>query len=180
MVGEIDGVLESLKDLGPIDMTRLAIGGMSAGGMVTLRRLCDRHPFKGACIEGTTGNLAGLYFPEPGTPTRVWPTTHSHKEVSRVDPQERLEGFAPIPLLALHNEGDSMVPIAGQRVFLDELRGHYQSKQADPGLIELRTFENTGAPGEHAGFGKFANDAKNLQLAFLKDLFGMDVVKAGL
>ncbi len=171
---EIDSVLESMRAMGIFDMDRLAIGGMSAGGMVTLRRLCDAHPFRGACIEGTTGNLTGLYFPEPGTSTRAWPTKHSHEEVHRVDPMKKLEGFAPIPILALHNEGDTMVPIGGQRVFLDALRAHYQSIGADPALVQLKTFEHTGAPAEHAGFGKYANDAKNTQLAFLKSLFGME------
>ncbi|MGV6814981.1 MAG: alpha/beta hydrolase family protein [Phycisphaerales bacterium] len=170
---EIDGVLDSMREMGIFDMDRLAIGGMSAGGMVTLRRLCDPHPFCGACLEGTTGNLEQLYFPEPGTVKRPWPKEHSRDEVARVDPMLRLDGFRPIPILALHNEGDTMVPIAGQRVFLERLKDHYQKLGADPEMIRLHTFEDTGAPQEHAGFGRYANDAKNMQLAFLKEIYGM-------
>ncbi|MBL4697826.1 MAG: prolyl oligopeptidase family serine peptidase [Phycisphaerales bacterium] len=171
---EIDGVLESVESLGVFDMDRLVIGGMSAGGMVTLCRLCSKHPFVGAVVEGTTGNLKELYFPSQGAAGRPWPVEHSPCEVAKVDPMENLDGFRPIPLLALHNEGDEMVPIDGQRVFIDRLKAHYTSLGADPELIQFKTFIDTGAPGEHAGFGKFANDAKNLQLAFLKDVFGMN------
>ncbi len=171
---EIDGVLESVDQLGVFDMDRLVIGGMSAGGMVTLCRLCSAHPFVGACVEGTTGNLQELYFPSPGALGRPWPVEHDRADVARVDPMANLDGFRPIPLLALHNEGDEMVPIDGQRHFLGQLRSHYQAHSADPEMIDLKTFENTGAPSEHAGFGKFANDAKNTQLAYLKGLFGME------
>jgi len=171
---EIDSVLNSMAKLGVFDMDRVVIGGMSAGGMVTLWRLCRAHRFVGAMVEGTTGNLKELYFPSPGSAGRPWPTDHDPAKVAKVDPMEHIEGFRPIPLLALHNEGDEMVPIGGQRVFLDRLRAHYQSQGADPKLIEMHTFVDSGAPAEHAGFGRFANDAKNLQLAFLKNLFRMD------
>jgi len=171
---EIDGVLASIAEMGVFDMDRIAIGGMSAGGMTTLWRLCRPHPFVGAVVEGTTGNLHDLYFPPVGTSGRVWPVEHEPSEVARIDPMEHLDGFRPIPLLALHNEGDEMVPIEGQRKFLDRLKDHYRSKGADPELITLHTFGETGAPMEHAGFGKFNNEAKNLQLEFLKNLFEMD------
>ena len=87
---------------------------------------------------------------------------------------QHMDEFRPLPLLALHNEGDEMVPIAVQRSFLDALREHYIEQGADPELIELHTFEDTGAPQEHAGFGRRANDAKNLQLDFLQRAFGMN------
>lgn len=172
--GEIDGVLASARELGIFDMSRLMIGGMSAGGMVTLSRLCAPHPFIGACVEGTTGNLSHLYSPPPGMPGRPWPVEHDPRAVSAVDPIEHLDAFEPIPLLALHNEGDEMVPIGGQRLFLDRLRAHYAERGADPDMITLSTFSETGAPQEHAGFGRYANDAKNLQLEFIKSVMGVD------
>lgn len=171
---EVDGVLHSVRELGVFDMSRLLIGGMSAGGMVTLSRLCQPHPFIGACVEGTTGNLRDLYNPRDGMPGRPWPVKHDPSEIARVDPIEQLDGFEPLPLLALHNEGDEMVPIAGQRVFLEALRSHYAARGADPAWVELHTFSDTGAPQEHAGFGKYANDAKNLQLAFIKRVLGVE------
>ncbi|MDF1808831.1 MAG: prolyl oligopeptidase family serine peptidase [Phycisphaerales bacterium] len=171
---EIDDVLESIEQLGIFDMDRLAIGGMSAGGMVTLCKLCDDHPFIGAAVEGTTGNLRDLYFPKEQSNARSWPVEHDPAHVSEIDPIENLASFKPIPLLALHNEGDSMVPISTQREFLSQLETHYIELGADSDLIEFHTFNETGAPEEHAGFGRYANEAKNLQLAFFLNLFGME------
>jgi hypothetical protein len=93
---------------------------------------------------------------------------HDPAVIAQIDPSKHLDSFRPIPLLALHNEGDEMVPVSIQRSFLARLRDHYQSQGADPDLIELRTFTDTGAPQEHAGFGRHANEAKNVQVAFLE------------
>jgi len=171
---EINAVLESVRELGAFDMSRLLIGGMSAGGMVALSRLCSPHPFIGACLEGTTGNLHDLYHPQERTSGRDWPVDHAPEDIARVDPIEHLEGFMPIPLLALHNRGDQMVPIEGQLRFLDQLRAQYVRKGADPGMIELKIFEDSGAPQEHAGFGRHANEAKNIQLGFIRRVVGLD------
>lgn len=59
-----------------------------------------------------------------------------------------------------------MVPWAIQERFLDTLRKHYRAIGADPDLVETTTWAETGAPQEHAGFGRFSNDAKNLQTEF--------------
>lgn len=170
MVGEIDDVLEALRtheEAEKFDLSRIGIGGMSAGGMATLRRLCDEHPFRCAAVESTTGWLAELYEPTL-TAGRPWPSSHDAEDVERIDPMRHLEGFRPIPLLALHSEADEIVPIGGMRAFLDELRERYADKGADPEMIELKTWPETGAPSEHAGFGKVASEAKNLQVEFLK------------
>lgn len=167
VVGEIDEVLDALAapEYGEVfDQERPAIGGMSAGGMATLRRLCDPHPFVCAAVEGTTGDLGALYA---GSPERPWPVTHDPARVAAVDPARHLDGFRPIPLLALHATGDQMVPIAGMQGFLEALRERYRHQGADPAMIELRTFTDTGAPQEHAGFGRYGNDAKNAQVEFL-------------
>lgn len=172
--GEIDGVLVGVRELGVFDMDRLLIGGMSAGGMVALSRLCAQHPFMGACVECTTGNLRDLYHPPPGFAGRPWMVEHDPDDVARVDPIQNLDSFEPIPLLALHNEGDAMIPIEGQRRFLDVLREHSEQRGADPAMVRMETFSDTGAPAEHAGFGRYANDAKNLQLDFIRGVLGID------
>lgn len=176
-VGEIDRVVEFLSDPshgGAFDLDRLAIGGMSAGGMATLRRLCDEHPFRCAAVEGTTGNLAGLYAPSPerASDAAPWPVKHDPARVATLDAMQNLAGFAPLPLLALHSEADRMVPVGVQRRFIEKLRGHYVSRGADPALIEFVTWPTTGAPDEHVGFGRVSNDAKNLQAEFLSRRLG--------
>lgn len=171
MLGEIDGVLEALgqSEHGRyFDLTRIGIGGMSAGGMVTLRRLCDEHPFRCAAVESTTGWLGELYDPEE-TRGRPWPAAHDKEQVARLDPMRHLDSFRPIPLLALHSEADEIVPIEGMNRFVEALRGHYTDQGADAGQIELKTWATTGAPSEHAGFGKVASEAKALQVEFLTE-----------
>jgi alpha-beta hydrolase superfamily lysophospholipase len=170
---EIDAVIESVADPaygGAFDLERLAIGGMSLGGMATLRRLCDEHPFRCATLEATTGWLEGLYFPEKAglAQTERWLVDHAPGRVAELDPAAHLSGFRPIPLLAVHSEADRVVPVEGMRIFLERLREHHRQRGADPSMIEFLTWPQTGAPQEHAGFGRFSNDAKNAQTEFLK------------
>jgi len=166
-IGEIDDVLESLAATehgGAFDLGRVGIGGMSAGGMVTLRRLCDPHGFSCASVEATTGSLARLYKPESGRP---WLVDHPDERIAEVDPAQRLSGWRPIPLQVLHSEADKLVPYRTQRAFLDSLDATYRDKGADPALIEIKTWRETGAPSEHLGFGKVTAQAKASQLEFL-------------
>jgi alpha-beta hydrolase superfamily lysophospholipase len=167
VIPEIDQVVESLADpvwQNAFDLDRMGVGGMSLGGMATLRRLCDPHHFLCAAVECTTGDLTGLYAE---TGPHPWGTTYPPQVVAPFDAQLHLGGFAPIPLLSLHSEADRIVPAALQRNFLDRLRAHYTAQGASPDLIEFHTWPTTGAPHEHSGFGRVGNDAKNLQTDFL-------------
>ena len=101
----------------------------------------------------------------PGTP---WGVRHPRERIAPLDPMEHLATFRPIPLLVLHAERDEVVPWATQRAFIERLREHYRLQGADPAMIEVKTWEQTGAPAEHAGFGRFAGEAKDLQTAFLR------------
>lgn len=166
---EVDAAIEALLQ-GPhasvFDGERLGIGGISAGGMVTLRRLCEPHGFSCAAVEATSGWLEGLYFPEDGTSR--WPVDHSHDAVRAIDPMAHLDGFEPLPLLALHSEADELVPFTVQERFIERLREQYGAKGGDPEAIELVTWPETGAPQEHLGFGRHAHESKNLQVDFFK------------
>lgn len=167
-VSEIDGVFEALADPafgGVFDLDRAALGGMSAGGMVTLRRLCEEHPFRCAAVEATAGSLSRLYaYGElPASPAR-----HPPERIARLDPMQHIDGWKPIPLLALHSRSDRLVPLEAMTNFLDALQTRYTDAGINPGIIELGLWDYTGAPSEHAGFGRFTNDAKNRQVAFLR------------
>lgn len=168
VIPEIDHVISALAApewKGVFDQRRLAVGGMSAGGMGALRRLCDPHPFVCAAVEGTTGDLAALYHPDSGRP---WPVNHAPDRVATLDPRQHLESWRPIPILILHSEADRVVPFATVQSFVQSLSHRYGQAGADPAQIQLHTWPETGAPQEHAGFGRFANDAKNLQVEFLR------------
>lgn len=187
MRAEIDGIVAALQGpeyKGIFDTSRMAIGGMSAGGMIALRRLCDPHPFHCAAVECTTGWLGGLYFPQaadgdqespvgaaPAIHPR-WLVDHDPQVVRRLDPMEHLAKFRPIALLAMHTRADQVVPFSTMEQFIHRLREHYIQLGASPGLVQLHAFDRTGAPQEHAGFGRLSNDAKNIQTAFLSGELG--------
>lgn len=162
MLSEVDHVVNALRDPkwgGVFDLSRLAIGGMSAGGMVTLRRLGEPHPFRAAAVESTAGDFSLM---------PMYDSRYPRDLVERLDPIRRVDQWGVIPLLALHSEADEWVPVQAIRTLFDALRARYAAAGADPDdLLTLRTWERTGAPAEHAGFGKVANDAKNAQVEFL-------------
>ncbi len=170
---EIDRVVGALAGAewhGAFDTTRLGIGGMSLGGMVTLRRLCDPHPFRCASVEATTGSLAALYHPDAARPR---PVKHPPERIAPLDPLRNLGAWRPIPLLWLHSETDQIVPIAGMRGFMAALRERYAVAGADPAMVEDLTWPETGAPQEHSGFGRQSNDAKNAQTEFFRRHLGL-------
>lgn len=173
-VGEIDRVIEHLTDpvyRGVFDLDRLAIGGMSLGGMVALRRLCEPHEFKAAAVEGTTGDLQSLYnqhSPEVEAPLRPWHARYDPARLASVDPAQHLRGWRAIPLLALHSDADVVIPVSSMRKFIEIVRARYVQTYADPSLVRFQTWPETGAPQEHIGFGRVSNEAKNLQTEFLR------------
>lgn len=173
MAREIDGVVDALAAPGLgelVDFARMGIGGMSAGGMAALRRLCDGHDFVCGAVEGTTGWLEGLYFPAGGAGPRG--VVMDRAGVMAADAMSRLGGFRPIPLLVLHAEGDRIVPLGVARAFVEALRARYREVGTNPELVRLRTWGETGAPDEHAGFGRFGHEAKNAQVEFLSEFLG--------
>jgi hypothetical protein len=148
---------------------------MSLGGMVALRRLCEPHGFVCASVECTTGWLSGLYFPETwNAPASVarWPVKHDREATARWDASMHLAGMRPVPLLALHSEADAVVAWEVQRQFLAWVREEYERKGASGALVEAVTWESTGAPGEHAGFGRVAAEANGVQVEWLGRWFG--------
>jgi alpha-beta hydrolase superfamily lysophospholipase len=152
MAGEVDGIVEAALATGWFDDTRIAIGGMSAGGMAALIRLCRAHPFRAACVECTTGSFAwqrnrAMYDPQ---------------RAARLDPIQHLDAWRAIPLLILHNQLDAWVAVDGQREFVEALTA--RGLAAD---VAMHEYGETGAPHEHSGFGRFASDAKDRQTSFL-------------
>lgn len=159
MISEIDSVVETLRRKPEFDTNRIAIGGMSAGGMAALARLCQPHRFACASVEATTGSWR--HQQQLG---REMFRNVDDAEIARHNPIETLDGWREIPLQAIHARRDEWVSFEGQKAFVEVLRTRYRH----PSLIEFVEYERTGAPGEHIGFGKLAADAKDRQRDFLK------------
>lgn len=153
MVGEIDSIVDAACATEGLDLERFGIGGMSAGGMATLARLCRPHRFACAAVECTTGSWrwqTNIVRGDPGT-------------LASLNPVGNLDGWRPIPLLVLHNRLDGWVPLEGQEEFLAALRKRYD----DASRITVHVYDETGAPYEHAGFGRMGADAKDRFTAFV-------------
>ena len=77
--------------------------------------------------------------------------------------------------MRLHSEADELVPYSVQARFIEQLRGHYETRDAKPEMVELLTWPETGAPQEHLGFGRHSNEAKNRVVEFYSQhLLGSD------
>lgn len=155
MIDEIDEVVDALGARTEFDHERMGIGGMSAGGMATLARLCHAHPFRAASVEATTGDWTSQ------RKRRMFRDVDA-ATIRDVDPIANLDEWREIPLQAIHAVHDEWVGIEGQRAFLDALRLRYER----PELIEFIEYGWTGAAYEHAGFGRYSADAKSRQAAF--------------
>jgi dienelactone hydrolase len=157
MADEIDDIVAGLAAMKNFDMNRTAIGGMSAGGMAALVRLCRPHNFACASVESTTGSWT--HQRDQGMIRG-----RSEDEIAQLDPMRRLDRWREIPFQAIHSRLDKRVAFQGQAAFIEALRARY----ADPSIIEFIAFDQTGVPDEHSGFGVFASQAKDRQVEFFK------------
>jgi alpha-beta hydrolase superfamily lysophospholipase len=160
---EIDAVVEALRNEAvALGLARsssdaaalpLAIGGMSLGGMVSMVRLCRDHSFRAASVEATTGSWSWQMH------RAMWDAPRAEA----MNPITHLDGWREIPFQALHARHDEWVAVDGQREFIEALR----RRALRPEQITMEIFEErTGAPNEHAGFGRYGAEAKERQLAF--------------
>ena len=150
---ELDDVVTGLGRRG-FDLDRMAIGGMSMGGMVALVRLQRAHRFRAAILEATSGN---------------WRVQHQrqffdHESADRLDPIQHVDRWRELPVLAVHSRLDEWVEFEGQLAFLDALR----ARVSHPEWIEVMALEETGAPHEHLGFGHRTNEVKIREVDFLR------------
>jgi dienelactone hydrolase len=162
---ELDLVIAALQAVPQVSAERLAIGGMSGGGMIALRRLCEPHPFRCAVVEATAGDFTeagkSKRYAEVGAAARF-----RDAQLRGLDPSQHLGGWPPIPLLAFHSETDEVVPVAAMRVFVDALAERY-AMLGRTDELELVTFPQTGAPEEHVGFGRLSGEVRAKTVEFL-------------
>ncbi|MFG0291843.1 MAG: alpha/beta hydrolase family protein [Phycisphaerales bacterium JB050] len=165
---EIDLVLEDLASErfnGAFDLSRVAIGGMSAGGMVTLLRVCSlglENRFKAVVLEATTGDFASMHWP------RV-----SAERVEALSPVNHVADMPTVPMLAVHSKVDEVVPFGPMAAFIEKVREEYARRGADPELARMHAWDETGAPSEHMGFGRVTNETKNLENGCLGEWLGV-------
>ena len=155
MSSEIDYVFEWVVENTKLDSNRSAVGGMSAGGMAAIDRLVKPHSFKATALEATTGNweaqsLRPMFSKIP-------------KDVIKSNsPIHNLENWTPLSIIAVHSIKDEWIDYAGQKKFIDKLKEINLNKE-----IKFISYDKTGAPYEHIGFGKRSAESKDNQVNFL-------------
>jgi dienelactone hydrolase len=176
---EIDAVLTELADdrfRGAFDLDRIAIGGMSAGGMTTLIRLTreggtryswDGGPcgtFRAAVLEAAAGDFRVMEGHDFFVPERV-------DRLNPIDHLDRVDDI--VPTLAVHSSLDEWVPAEGITRFIDALSARYAELGGSPDDARVHLWDRTGAPYEHMGFGAKTNDTKDMENAFLAERLGV-------
>jgi len=156
MAEEVDGVLSGLAEHGLFDLSKVAIGGMSAGGIATIQRLLRPHQFKVAVLEASTGDLSTMR-------DMAICTGLNQEAFNEVNPMSRLEGWNDIPVISFHSKQDAWIPYIGQETFMRALK----QKSSHPETIEFISFDKTGAPYEHIGFGRESAFVKEVQVEFV-------------
>ncbi|HWB19342.1 MAG TPA: alpha/beta fold hydrolase [Phycisphaerales bacterium] len=157
MVSELDDLVSALGANSNFDISRIGLGGMSAGGMAALVRLCSPHAFTCASVEATSGN----WRPQRD---RVRFQERSEEELEAMDPIRHLDTWREIGFQAIHARGDQWMDFNTQEAFVHALRERYTNSEN----VEWIVYDHTGAPYEHIGFGRMATDAKNRQAEFLQ------------
>lgn len=162
-LSEIDKIVDSLASMQRFDLSRMGIGGASAGGMAVLARLCKPHPFRCASVEATTGS----WLHQRQRPMFAGLT---EGQINELNPIANLQEWREIPFQAIHARHDEMVSFDGQAAFVEALRSRY----GDKNRVTMAVYDRTGAPQEHIGFGRMASIAKDAQRDFLKQHLGGD------
>ncbi len=148
---ELPAVRQALSAEQGFRMDRVAVGGMSLGGMVALASVCRGPAWQAALVEATTGDW-----------THLAGAAHDPALANALEPARHLDRWQPLPLLALHAELDEWIRIEWQRGFLQRVRAVNGDAPVD-----LTAFPRTGAPHEHVGFGSFGPQAKDAGTQFL-------------
>ena len=166
MANEVDTVLDGLQEHGCFDLQHAGIGGMSAGGMATIQRLLQPNKFKVAVLEATTGDLRSM---------QSYPLCEGliESEFNAINPMARLADWQDIPVIAFHSRSDAWIPFSGQERFIHAIKEESKA----PEEIELISFDTTGAPYEHIGFGRESAFVKEEQVEFVAKHLSIDMEK---
>ena len=87
----------------------------------------------------------------------------SDDEFNAVNPMNHLDSWRDIPVIAFHSRHDSWIPYETESEFIQAIK----EQASHPQEIEFVSFDRTGAPDEHRGFGRESAFVKEMQLDFL-------------
>lgn len=132
----IDGLISNYK----ADPERISLIGHSMGGFSSAGIFTNNPLIKSVVI--LNGSFNWGHFNKFLESTLKLEVTDKLKEIAekakKLDPFNRLELLVDRPILMLHGQSDSLVPIDGQRTFYKEIEPLYQNKEK----IKLMEYPN--------------------------------------
>lgn len=119
-------LIDYIKKIKMTDSKKIAIMGTSMGGFISSGIFTKHQIFKtlivfnGACAWGEL-----LTFDEQKNSDQNW---DYQDELVRYNPADNLDQLNNRPILLLHGDSDSLVPIDAQRYFYNKVSGYYEDK----------------------------------------------------
>ncbi|MCR1899571.1 prolyl oligopeptidase family serine peptidase [Irregularibacter muris] len=138
-VDEFKGMREEVQEQYDMDPEAIALSGSSMGGYITASIFAQNPDikslitFNGGCSLFKTKELISEKL------NIDLDNKMDREEVEKYDPLTYKDSFYPRPILMLHGDADTSVPIEIQRYFLEEVSPLYQE---DKGRIELEVYKN--------------------------------------
>lgn len=124
-IAEAGAIAEAALAAGLAAPGRLGIAGSSMGGMIAAGALAGFPEFRAAVLCNSCPSLEWLA--DRQREERGFPLLCDEERLAfrKFDPEALLDRVAPRPLLMLHGDADTSVPVAGVRRFAGKARSHY-------------------------------------------------------
>lgn len=134
---ESPGLLSCLSQDYDADPTRLAVMGTSMGGFIASGVLCVNPALK--CLISINGSCSWVRAEEIFRELGRMPPMEAEAmaALARYDLLQQREQLCLRPLLLLHGDADTSVPIDSQRIFHDAVRSLYDAAPERLRLVEI-------------------------------------------
>ncbi|MBS4536144.1 alpha/beta fold hydrolase [Clostridium sp. D2Q-14] len=119
-----------------IDSEKIAIMGHSMGGFISSGVFAMNKNIK--CLINLNGSAAWEYSAKlfEGYYKKLFATEDEIDNIKKLDPVRHKEGLYPRPILLVHGNKDSQVPIDIQKYFMNEIKPVYKDKPERLHMIE--------------------------------------------
>ncbi len=126
-IEEYSIMADELADKYNADPKRIAVMGNSMGGFTSAGIFAHNKDVKALVVFN--GCCGWEHFNKKQEITVTEKLETVEKKVKELDPMNHLNALTDRPILLLHGDGDTLVPIDSQRIFYNELSTKYNKKE---------------------------------------------------
>lgn len=138
-VEEFNEIKKEAEELYQVDKNRIAVSGHSMGGFIASSIFARNQDIKVLiCINGASSWKKAMVMPEEVGRFKNEYNIYE-EELKEFDPITFNDKFYPRPILMLHGDADTSVPINIQRYFYEEVHLLYKD---NPEKIKLEEYKN--------------------------------------